>query len=197
MESDEGWLRTNELVEAVKGLRACRRHLAEGLTDAYELKWAALAVTIALQSFIVDTYRSVEIIGWDRRVLRRFEAWERGEGEPVTADDVHLPPFLALCEKLRDEKGWEPDAETWEQIERLGELRDQFMHFKPKGLAIEAEFLRAAIRAALAAIEYIIVQQPGDFRWDDPGLERAAHIELRAARRLTGEPASPSGSIAT
>jgi hypothetical protein len=188
MESDESWLRTSLETEAVKGLRACRRHLADGLIDAYELKWAALAVTTSLQSFIVSTYRSVELATWDEAGRRGLEEYERGErSTPPSASEVHLPAFLALCEKLRDEQEWKPTSETWSDLERLRDLRDAFMHFRPRGWSIEAPHLRAAVRAALEAIAYIIEKEPGDFRWYDEQLQRAAIAELPVARRLATE----------
>lgn len=190
MDSDMHWLRTDVQVEALKGLRTCRRHLSDATEDAYELKWAALAITTSLQAFIIWTYRSIEVLAWDPKALAQFEEWEEGDrnGGVLSPTEPHLPSFLPLCQKLRDERGWEADAETWECLERLRDLRNDFMHFKPKGWSISADFLRAAIRAALDAVGYVVANEPGAFIWYDDDIKVAVQAELRAARALAEEP---------
>jgi hypothetical protein len=188
MDSNADWLRTNGHVEAVKGLRVCRQHLAAGLVDSYELKWACLAVTTSLQSFIVETFSSVELLGRDPRLSAALTDYEAGERTTApSATDVRLPPFLGMCEWLRDERGWEPNSSTWTGLENLRQVRDEFMHFKSRGWSIEAALLRDAIRAALDAISYVIDHEPGAFQWYDDALEQAARRELAVAQFLAAE----------
>jgi hypothetical protein len=188
MDSNPDWLRTNEYVEAVKGLRVCRQHLAAGLVDSYELKWACLAVTTSLQGFIAATFTSVELVGRDPRLSAALAAYEAGERATAPSlAEVRLPSFLGMCEWLRDERGWEPSPSTWTAVDNLRQVRDGFMHFKPRGWSIQASLLREAIRAALDAIGYVIDNEPGAFRWDDDDLEQAARRELAVAHLLATE----------
>lgn len=188
MDSNADWLRTNGHVEAVKGLRVCREHLAAGLVDTYELKWACLAVTTSLQSFVVETFTSAELISRDQRLSTALAEYENGERTTLpTVSDIRLPSFLGLCKWLRDEQGWGPSPSTWNGLKNLQQVRDGFMHFKPRGWSIEAALLRDAIRAALNAIGYVIDNEPGDFRWYDEALEQTARRELAVARFLAAE----------
>lgn len=187
MESDARWLRTDPLTEGHKGLRTARRTLAEGLVDAYELKWAALAVVTSLQGFVVATHSGIEVLGWDVKALKRFQAWERGEVDAeMSRSDVWLPPFHVICEKVR-ERGWEPDDETWDLLLRLNEIRDTFIYFGSMGLSAEAAWLRSACRAGLAAVRFLVDNATPNV-WPDEATERQVKYELSVAERLADEP---------
>lgn len=184
--SDDVWLRTDLEHEAVASLRFCRRQLEAATNDAYELKWAALAVTQALSAFIVKTYRSVDLLYWDDRTRRTMAAYEAGERPlPPAPSEVRLPPFVSLCETLRDERGWQVRDDQWELIEELGRVRNDFVHFKPKGWSLAVVGLRASIAAALDGIAHVINHEPGDFLWYDEAMRDKARDDLATAMELT------------
>lgn len=184
MESDTEWMRTDLHTKAVRGLETCRRHLEAGKVDAYELKWAALALTTSLQAFIMCTYRSIEIIGWHDRTRREFNQWYEGDLEGDAPKlEPRVPPFMPLCAKLRDERGWEPSDGTWQRLKQLRDLRDAFMHFKPRGWSIEAAYLRESIAAGLEAVAHVLANRPGTFLLDEAQTEAAAR-ELELVQRL-------------
>jgi hypothetical protein len=182
-ESDDVWLRTDLEHEAVASLRFCRRQLEAAASDSYEMKWAALAVTEALSAFVVKTYRSVDLLYWDARTRREMVAYEAGERPlPPAPSEVWLPPFVKLCERLRDEHGWAVDAEQWDLIEELGSVRNDFVHFKPKGWSLAIAGLRASIAVSLDGIAHVVEREPGAFLWYDEALRDQARDDLATAR---------------
>lgn len=183
MESDADWLRTDTLTEGLKGLQLARRMLAEGFVDAYELKWAALAVVTALQGFIVAAHRGVEVLAWDPKAMKQFQAWRAREADSgVPPRGVRLPPFRPLCEKVK-ERGWQPDDDTWGNLMRLNEIRDAFMHYPGGGLSAEARWIREACAAGLAAIRFL-VDDAASIVWPDEQTEQVVRHELGVAERL-------------
>lgn len=183
MDSDTDWLRTDELTEGVKGLRQARELLAAGLVDAYELKWAALAVVTSLQGFIVAVHSSMEVLSWDSKAMKQFEAWQAGEAESVVpTGDVRLPSFRPLCEKVK-QRGWQPDDDTWDHLMRLNEIRDTFMHYTSGGLSAEARWIREACAAGLAAIRFLVEDATSNV-WPDDETEQMVCRELDVAERL-------------
>lgn len=184
--SDDVWLRTDLEHEAVASLRFCRRQLEAAANDSYELKWAALAVTESLSAFVVKTYRTVDLLYWDDRTRRAMAAYEAGERQlPPAPSEVWLPPFVKLCERLRDELGWAVDDDQWELIQKLGMVRNDFVHFKPKGWSIAVVGLRASIAASLDGIAHVVDREPGSFVWYDDALRDRARDDLANAKALT------------
>lgn len=188
MNNDSTWLRTDELTEAVRSLSVARRHLAEGLTDAYELKWAVLALTWSTQGFIVCSFSPAQVGSWSPRFAEALAKWrEDPSGELPDVGSARLPNFLGLCEKLRDHKGYRPDDEAWTLLRELNELRDEFVHFKPRARSIEAAYLRERCRAALDVIDWIIENVFTSAEWPDDELRETTRREVRVARRLAEE----------
>lgn len=190
MDSDSTWLRTNPLTEAVKSLSVARRHLGEGLLDAYELKWAVLAITWSTQAFIISSFSPAQVGSWHPPYRKALAAWwDDPSGSPPYVGDVHLPNFLGLCQKLRNEKGYDPSDETWALLEGLNELRDGFVHFKPKARSIEAALLRERCRAALDVIQWVVDHALTSATWPSDELEAATRRELSVAHSLAREAA--------
>lgn len=153
------------------------------LVDAYELKWAALAVVTSLQGFIVAVHRSMEVLSWDPKAMKQFERWQAGEENSVVpTSDVRLPSFRPLCEKVKD-RGWQPDDATWGQLMRLNEIRDTFMHYTSGGLSAEARWVREACAAGLAAIRFLVDDATSNV-WPDDETEQTVRRELDVAEQL-------------
>lgn len=109
--------------------------------------------------------------------------------QPPTADDTLLPSFLPLCRKLRDERGWNPNSETWENLTRLRHLRDAFIHFSPR-VVDKSRLLWAAIHAGRRRSPTSFYEEPGDFIWCDDDSRESCHAELTAAMALNA-PSEP------
>lgn len=187
MDPIDDWLTTDELTEAVKSLSVARRHLAEALVDPYELKWASLALVQSAQGFIVSSFFPVDVAYWDDGKYdypARMAAWEQDRTGPIPDPmQARLPAWRPLCERYCSERSYQPRDETWQALLDLGEFRDTFIHYRPHGLAVQAERLRTDCAAALDLIHHAL---RGDYlrsRFESNEAHARVQHELRIAQR--------------
>jgi hypothetical protein len=187
MDPAKHWLTTDELTEAVKSLSVARRHLAEALVDPYELKWASLALVQSAQGFIVSSFFPVDVASWDDGKYNypaRMAAWEQDRTGPIPDPmEARLPAWRPLCERYSSERGYQPGDGVWRALLDLGEFRDTFIHYRPHGLAVQAERLRSDCAAALDLIHHAL---RGDYlrtRFESNEAHARVQHELRIAQR--------------
>lgn len=183
--SEHVWLRTDELREGTESLSIARHHLAEGMVDAYELKWAVLAVVVSAQGFIAAAFPPIQLLSWDSKWRQKFKQWEdTRDGSPPDPFEAHIPNFLTLVEKVQEHLDYAPDEATQNGLERLNEFRSSFMHWGTVSRSIDANELRAACQAGLDLIRYLLDQDRVHSRFENEAALRATLHELEVAGDL-------------
>jgi hypothetical protein len=164
------WLRTDEYEEILATLKACRRFLTLVTEDASYWKWVFIALHNAVQGcMVVALTRSDRFGAIDPEQEREWhEAYARKEKLPRLREK--LLSFLKLYEKIK-KKGtlqssaverFKPTGTQGYSMKKLNEVRDDFIHFTPKGWSLE---LNGAPQLAIDCLEVaaFLVSNSGRF----------------------------------
>lgn len=136
-------------------------------------KWVIIAVHNALQGALVCTLSGTHGTGAlsNNSMKEMWEWFEVSRTDPKTTypNEWLAPPFeLYQRAKKQDYMGeydGTPLQTTTEQdddVERLNNLRRDFMHFTPKGWSIETAGLPRIVLNAIAIIETLLLSHPAN-----------------------------------
>lgn len=184
------YLRTNEKEDAVRSIEWFARLVTEASKDPHQWKWALVALHGAAQGFMVLA------LWWgnglhalrDRVAAKWLEAYRNGGPFPVEK----LDEFLNLYAKVKDDKllpglgarNFTPGATHDESMRRLNDLRNQFIHFTPKGWSIELALLPKVCLDALDLIEWLGWESDAILWYNNAHRSRARRALSRARRLL-------------
>jgi hypothetical protein len=196
------YLQTDEAEEAVSALEMAEALLATVSDDAYQWKWAIISLHNAAQGFMLLSLRGSN--GFDVISKKDAQAWTvaiaAGKTPPAAR---RLETYLTLysrtkgprMQKFVNSRRFTPVGEQDNSIKRLNSLRNEFIHFLPKGWSLEVSGLPDLFSDVLAYIEFL-GWACGNVVWAEPGLELRAQAALGTARievdRLAAVYASPS-----
>lgn len=183
------WLRTNEERDAVLGLRVVIDMLKLVRDEPYFWKWVILALHNVLQGFMVLALRGSDGL----RVLKDdcakawLEAYERADGK---YPKPRLKSFLELYEVIKSDQmriyGISqrsiPNGTQEESIERLNELRNDFVHFTPKFWSLEISGLTQMVIDCIRVISFLAFESKNVF-WKEDAMEdetRKSIIEIQS-----------------
>jgi hypothetical protein len=170
------YLRTDEREDLLSSLKLIRVSAQECRDDVQSWKWIVVGAHSSLQAAIVFHLSfGNDLIVAKPAHAKKWLAAHRGSGN---YPDMHMDFFLELYRKAKSEQilGFRLVTEESQDqsVERLLELRNEFVHFMPKGWSIELAMLPGICLDSLAVIG-ALAQGPLGSRWeDDPQPE---HLE--------------------
>jgi len=155
------WLRTDEFEEAVSALEMVPEAAAAVSNDIYRWKWVILAVHNALQGFMVLALRGGNGLAALRDDVAQawLEAYRQGTKYPRDK----LDSFLNLYKKIKSDRmlfyvtslKFVPKGSQGRSIKKLNALRNNFIHFIPKGWSLEVSGLPEICLDSLAIINFL------------------------------------------
>lgn len=184
----KAWLRTDEYEEAISAVEAAADFSGTVLEDPYRWKWVLIAVHNAVQGFMVLALRR----GNGLLALRNDIAAERlkahRKGGPFPKEK--LDNFLNLYAKIKadvaagyvDSKPFTPGSTHDRNMKKLNELRNEFIHFVPKGWSLELAGLPSICIDCLS-VACFLHSEGGNIFWNTATLRRRADRALRRATK--------------
>lgn len=181
MEPSHEYLRTDEIRELLEALRKVSSELDVARTDNYAWKWAIIAMQNAVQNAIVVAISGTDQLG--ALTKKAAERWLVAYAEDRTdVSDPRLAEFLELYDRMKLRTAFPETADVDDDIKRLVRLRNDFMHFTPKGWSIQLAGLPRIMRSTLSVIDHLDVR--GHIPWFEKGdreAARAACSDIRTA----------------
>jgi len=178
-----GWVRTDEWRDVLASIRHCAISLNDTEQSDGAWKWVVLSLHSALQGAMVCHLSGTAEMGaltekcakewsdWHQRDGRGEIEWlERDEHLETKRREDHPPNDRIACapvlfkrlgsESERVEHGGGQVIEITDRqrkaFDRLHELRNEFVHFSPKGWSVEIDFIQGAMPDMLDIIARIV-----------------------------------------
>lgn len=156
------WLTTNELQEAAKALKMVDDCLQRAEEDHYHWKWVLVALHNSLQGYMVCALRGQNELNVlkDRVAQLMLEA----EKDNLPKPREELDTFLNLFKKIQNEKmmapgegkKYVPKGHQDRSIRKINQLRNQFIHFKPKAWVLELNILPKIALDGIDVIDFLV-----------------------------------------
>ncbi len=187
----ELWLRTNETEEAISALEMLAETAPSLASDSYRWKWAIIAAHNALQGFMVLALRRGNglLALKDNIAAQWLKAHQEGGQYPVEK----LDDFLNLYKKVKSDrmlcyvhsKKFEATQDHDKAVKTLNKLRNEFIHFVPKGWSLELTGLPEVCLSCLEIIEFLGWESGNILWYEEAHGERAMSVLKRAREFLT------------
>jgi len=172
------WIRTDELKEAVLALDVFSEFLEKVLKDTYYWKWSVITLHNSLQGFMVCALRGsngLNVLS-DDSAKAWFEAHNSGSGN---YQPQKLDSFLNLYKKIKSNKmlmfghskKFIIKSQQGSNIKTLNSLRNDFVHFTPKGWSLEVSGLPEVIDDCVAIIEFLAFES-NNIIYPDESIEK-------------------------
>lgn len=183
MSHSNEYLHADEVRELVDALRKVADDLQAAEMDAYAWKWAIIAMQNAVQSSIVAAISGTDQLGALTKKAAR--QWREAYGnDRADYPEPRLARFLELYERAKTQTGFPRTPEIDADIQRLVKFRNDFIHFTPKGWAIQLAGLPRILGNALAVVEHL--GWKGHILWYEEADQTAAREAVdRIRARLT------------
>jgi hypothetical protein len=170
METSENWLRTDEVEEFIGALEFSAELLGSVSNDPMRWKWAIISLHNAFQGACVCALRGADTMGisvLDKESGAAMWHWlevesrKQGHGPPPKEklaktlelyNRVQRPDYLANPLKV--------DRDRDRRIRKLNSLRNEFIHFVPKGFSVELGGMPAIVESVRSSIEHLAVRFP-------------------------------------
>jgi hypothetical protein len=185
----EEWLRTDETLEAVSALEMVATSLENVGNDWYQWKWAILALHNSLQGFMVLALRGGNGLNCLKDEIA--EKWLRAYKTGGKYPKEKLDRFLNLYKKVKKpermkfyghSKAFKPLGSQGESVKRLNRLRNEFVHFVPKGWSLEISGLPQIFFDCLNIIEFL-GWECGNISFRDKAVNSRAKQALSDAKK--------------
>lgn len=183
------WLRTNETEEAVSALEMLAEAAPSLLADSYRWKWAIIATHNALQGFMVLALRHGNglLALKDEIAAQWLKAYRGGGKYPVEK----LDNFLNLYKKVKSDrmlcyvhsKKFMAAPDHNRSVRKLNELRNEFIHFVPKGWSLKLTDLPEICLCCLEVIEFL-GWESGNIILHEEVQEKRALSALKKAKKV-------------
>jgi hypothetical protein len=155
------WLRTDETEEAISALEMLAETAPSLIADTYRWKWVIICTHNALQGFMVLALRHGNglLALKDEIAAQWLKAYREGGNYPVEK----LDNFLNLYKKVKSDrmlcyvhsKKFKATPAHDRSVKKLNELRNEFIHFVPKGWSLELTVLPEICLDCLEVIEFL------------------------------------------
>ena len=140
----EHWLHTDEKADLVASLAMLEVALVQTAKDIAAWKWVVIATHSALQSAIAC---HLGAIGNSLLVAKQedAEAWLKAHEDGTPYPEMMMDSFPNLYGKLKHQEiyGYKfvPQNTQGKSIKKINQYRNEFVHFMPKGWALEVRGL--------------------------------------------------------
>ena len=182
------YLRTDEEEEATEALCMASR-LADGLDrDLGMWRWVIIALHSALQGFMVLSLRHGN--GLLALSDKSYEEWMQAheKGGPYPSREK-LDSYIGLYKKVKNADigqlegnvRFEPKGTEGRSIKKLDELRNEFIHFTPKGWSLEVDGLPSICIDCLRLVAFLGWETDNIF-WHEPSHRERAQLCWRKLR---------------
>lgn len=181
------YLRTDEAEEAVSAIEMVSESVTMAKSDIYRWKWALIALHSGVQGFMVLALRGGNGLAAlkDEVAAAWLEAHEKNRPYP----EERLDTYENLYKKVKSDrmlmyghsKKFVPVGTQGGSINRLKDLRDEFIHFVPKGWSLEVSGLPTLFADCLDFIDFL-GWDCGNVLWHDAALESRAKAAIASTR---------------
>lgn len=161
------WMRTDERVDVLSSLKMFNDSIANAEQEEAYWKWAVISLHSSLQSLMAFHLG----FGNDLMVMRQedAEAWLDAHSNETDYPEVQMDNFLNLFRKIKRHEilGYKftPQGQEGWAVKRINTLRNEFIHFMPRGWSIEVAYLIQVFVNCLSVIESI--GSGVAMRWED------------------------------
>jgi len=191
------WLHTDETREAVVSLDMVEDCLHKVLSNVHYWKWVVIALHNALQGYMVLALRGSNSLNVLKEQSRKkwVEAWERDDkvmprreldtflnlynkiqtGKKCYDDGIkrghifHRGPYDLMLMYVHS-KPFAPSCTQTESVKMLNFLRNDFVHFLPKGWSLGVGGLPRIVNDCVDIIEFLAFEC-GNILWHEKELE--------------------------
>jgi len=181
------YLRTDEAAEAVSAIEMVSESVEMASRDIYRWRWALIALHSGVQGFMVLALRG----GNGLAALKNdvASAWLEAHEKNLPPPEERLDSYENLYKKVKSDrmlmydhsKKFAPRGSQGRSINRLKDLRDDFIHFVPRGWSLEVSGLPALFVDCLDFIEFL-GWDCGNVIWHEEALESCAKAAIASAR---------------
>jgi len=155
------FLETDEALEAVRSIEAAAEWAERLRVDTYFWKWVLIAVHNALQAFMVLGCRGsnglLALTG--KSADQWLQAYHEGGNPPAARLDWFPNLYKTVkSNKIRffaHSKPFPATKQHDESIRKLAALRNEFVHFRPRGWLLEVNGLPSICLDCLQVIEFL------------------------------------------
>lgn len=181
------YLRTDVANEAVSALEIVSESVTNAKSDTYRWKWAVVALHNSVQGFMVlSLHGGNGLAALEDTVAAEWLVAYRNNG-PYPKE--RLDGYENLYKKVKGDrmmiychsKKFVPAGTQGRSIKRLKRLRDEFIHFVPKGWCLEVSGLPALFTDCLDFIDFL-GWDCGNVIWHDAALESRARTAMTSTR---------------
>jgi len=186
---NEIWIRINEHQQAVLSLEMFWQHLQQTRTKSYHWQWVVLGLHNSLQGFMVLGLRGTDNLNvlTEECAQDWLLAYQRGDGNYPREK---LDGFLDLYKKIKsnrmkiyiNSKSFKPKGTQGKSVKKLNSLRNEFVHFVPKGWSLEISGLPQIVNDCLGVIEFLAFES-NNVVWHEVHLESQTKQLIEEARR--------------
>jgi hypothetical protein len=188
----EIWFRTNEFEEAILSLEKVAESSKLILEDPSQWRWVVVALHNAVQGFMVLALRGSNNLAVlsPKSASEWMEAYQNSTTYPK---NEKLDTFLNLYKKIKGDrmiqfgysKKFAPQGSQGWSIKKLNQLRNEFIHFIPKGWSLELSGMPQICVDCLDIISFL-GWDSGNVIWCDESLSlRAKEAFELSQKRLS------------
>lgn len=167
------YYRTDEETEAADALQIAARFAEETLSDIRMWRWALIALHSAVQGFMALSLRHGN--GLAALTEESAAAWLAAyEANASSYPEEKLDSYLGLYKKIKStsygtiggNRRFVPRGSQGWSIRRLNRIRNEFIHFTPKGWSLQLAGLPQICLDALAVVAFL-GWETSNIHWHD------------------------------
>ena len=185
---EERWLRTDELNEAIKTLDIFDSFLDQVDTDLHYWKWCIIAMHNAMQGFMVCALRGSN--GLNVLNEKNTKEWLAALDNNTKFPKEKLDNFLNLYKKTKGNKmdlyvssrRFKPQNQQGASIKQINALRNEYIHFTPKGWSLNVNGLPSVLIDCILFIEFLAFESR-NIIYIDENIEQELRANINRIRK--------------
>jgi hypothetical protein len=185
------YVRTDTAEDAVSSFEVASDFYAQALADDRYWKWFVVAVHAGVQGTF-----ALALDGGNGLLVQKpgvakatLAAYEQGSEVP----ESHMDNFMRLYRKLHAKENLrsasaQPLPESPQNelaLERLNDLRDNFIHFNTKSWSVERALIETRVRGSLKVAQFVLFESEA-VPWYEDDLKERAHVALKRLSEQLG-----------
>ena len=179
------YLRTDEEAEAANAVKMAAQFAAGAHEDLHLWRWIIIAMHNAAQGTMVLSLRHGN--GLLALTDECYSAWMQAYEKHETPPPEKLDSYLNLYKKVKHSqwgqvggnKRFVPNGSEGKDIKHLNALRNEFIHFTPKGWSLEVDGLPRICLSTTSMISFLALETQNVF-WHEEELRNLMEQSLAA-----------------